>query len=142
MLHVFFFFSSRRRHTRLQGDWSSDVCSSDLGVRAHFGSAMLRTGGLKGFADGSLGSTTALFFEPYNDSPNTKGLLFDQMLPEGTMLKRAQGADKAGLHVVIHAIGDEANMRILDIYEQVARENGPRDRRFRIEHAQIGRAHV
>src|SRR5207302_2211005 len=65
------------------------------GVRGAFGSDMLRIGGLKGFADGSLGSTTALFFEPYNDSPNTKGLLFDQMLPEGTMLKRAQGADKA-----------------------------------------------
>ena len=106
------------------------------GVRGAFGSDMLRIGGLKGFADGSLGSTTALFFEPYNDSPNTKGLLFDQMLPEGTMLKRVQGADKAGLHVMIHAIGDEANMRILDIYEQVTRENGPRDRRFRIEHAQ------
>jgi len=106
------------------------------GVRGAFGNDMLRIGGLKGFADGSLGSTTALFFEPYNDSPNTKGLLFDQMLPEGTMLKRVEGADKAGLHVMIHAIGDEANMRILDIYEQVTRENGPRERRFRIEHAQ------
>jgi predicted amidohydrolase YtcJ len=106
------------------------------GVRGAFGSDMLRIGGLKGFADGSLGSTTALFFEPYNDSPNTRGLLFDQMVPEGTMLKRVEGADKAGLHVMIHAIGDEANKRILDIYDQVTRENGPRERRFRIEHAQ------
>src|SRR2546426_11826686 len=32
---LYFFFSSRRRHTRLQGDWSSDVCSSDLGRRHH-----------------------------------------------------------------------------------------------------------
>jgi predicted amidohydrolase YtcJ len=106
------------------------------GVRGAFGSDMLRIGGLKGFADGSLGSSTALFFEPYNDAPNTRGLLFDQMLPEGIMLKRVTGADKVGLHVMIHAIGDEANLRILDIYQQVAAQDGARDRRFRIEHAQ------
>ena len=106
------------------------------GVRAAFGSDMLRIGGLKGFADGSLGSSTALFFQPYSDTPNTRGLLFDQMLPEGVMLKRVEGADKLGLQVMIHAIGDEANMRILDIYQQAADKNGPRDRRFRIEHAQ------
>ena len=107
-----------------------------VGVRAAFGSDMLRIGGLKGFADGSLGSSTALFFEPYNDAPDTRGLLFDQMLPEGIMLKRVEGADKAGLQVMIHAIGDEANMRILDIYRETAAANGLRDRRFRIEHAQ------
>ena len=106
------------------------------GVRAAFGSDRLRIGGLKGFADGSLGSTTAFFFEPYNDAPDTRGLLFDQMLPEGIMLQRVEGADKAGLQVMIHAIGDEANFRILEIYRQAAEKNGPRDRRFRIEHAQ------
>lgn len=107
-----------------------------VGVRAAFGNDFLRVGGLKGFADGSLGSTTALFFEPYSDAPETRGLLFDQMLPEGVMLRRAEAADRRGLQVIIHAIGDEANARILDIYEAVARENGPRDRRLRIEHAQ------
>jgi predicted amidohydrolase YtcJ len=106
------------------------------GVRAAFGSTMLRIGGLKGFADGSLGSSTAFFFEPYLDNPKNRGLLFEQMLPEGEMLKRVEGADKAGLQVMIHAIGDEANLRILDIYRQVAQTNGQRDRRFRIEHAQ------
>jgi predicted amidohydrolase YtcJ len=106
------------------------------GVRGAFGSDMLRIGGLKGFADGSLGSTTAFFFQPYNDAPDTRGLLFDQMLPEGIMLKRVSGADKAGLQVMIHAIGDEANTRILDIYKEVASTDGQRDRRFRIEHAQ------
>ncbi len=110
------------------------------GVRQAFGSDMLRIGGLKGFADGSLGSSTALFFEPYRDTPDTRGLLFDQMLPEGTMLKRVEAADKAGLQVMIHAIGDEANFRILDIYQKTAAQNGPRDRRFRIEHAQHIRA--
>ena len=106
------------------------------GVRAHFGSAMLRVGGLKGFADGSLGSTTALFYDPYLDAPNTSGIATDEMYPEGAMLARVRDADRAGLHVMIHAIGDRANDLILSIYEQVIRENGDRDRRFRIEHAQ------
>jgi len=106
------------------------------GVRAHFGSEMLRVGGLKGFADGSLGSTTALFYEPYRDDATTSGIAGDEMYPEGIMLKRVSEADRAGLQIMIHAIGDRANDLILSIYEQVARENGDRDRRFRIEHAQ------
>ena len=106
------------------------------GVRAHFGSEMLRVGGLKGFSDGSLGSTTALFYEPYRDAPSTSGIASDEMHPEGSMLKRVQDADRAGLQIMIHAIGDRANDLILSIFEQVQRENGERDRRFRIEHAQ------
>ena len=124
---------------------------AQTGVRAHFGSDMLRIGGLKGFADGSLGSTTALFFEPYEDAPSTRGLAGDEMFPEGAMLERVRGADRAGLQVMIHAIGDKANDAILSIYEQVEKEDGDRDRRFRIEHAQhlrpqdiarFGRDHV
>lgn len=110
------------------------------GVRAHFGSAMLRTGGLKGFADGSLGSTTALFFDPYLDAPDTSGIPSDEMFPDGAMLERVRGADRAGLQVLIHAIGDRANDQILSIYEQVEKEAGAPDRRFRIEHAQHLRA--
>ena len=122
-----------------------------VGVRRAFGDDMLRIGGLKGFADGSLGSTTALFFEPYLDAPNTSGLPGDEMFPEGEMLKHVKSADAAGLQVMIHAIGDKANDAILSIYERVAKENGERDRRFRIEHAQhlraqdiarFGRGHV
>jgi predicted amidohydrolase YtcJ len=101
---------------------------------------MLRLGGVKGFADGSLGSATALFFEPYTDDPENGGLLFSEMLPEGAMLRRVLGADRAGLQVLIHAIGDAANWRILELYRRVAERNGPRDRRFRIEHAQHLRA--
>lgn len=106
------------------------------GVRAHFGNDMLRIGGLKGFADGSLGSTTAFFYEPYQDAPTTRGLAGDEMFPEGAMLERVRGADSAGLQVMIHAIGDRANDQILTLFSEVARENGARDRRFRIEHAQ------
>ncbi len=106
------------------------------GVRSHFGSDMLRVGGLKGFSDGSLGSTTAFFYEPYKDAPDTRGLAGDEMFPEGAMLERVRGADRVGLQVMIHAIGDRANDSILSIYEQLVRENGERNRRFRIEHAQ------
>ncbi|MGZ5437273.1 MAG: amidohydrolase [Pyrinomonadaceae bacterium] len=106
------------------------------GIRAHFGSPMLRTGGLKGFSDGSLGSTTALFYESYRDAPNTSGIPSGEMFPEGAMLERVRGADRAGLQVMIHAIGDRANDMILSVFEQVGKENGARDRRFRIEHAQ------
>ncbi|MDQ3816687.1 MAG: amidohydrolase family protein, partial [Acidobacteriota bacterium] len=68
--------------------------------------------------------------------PDTSGIAGPEMFPEGEMLKRVMGADKAGLHVMIHAIGDKANDTILSIYEKVEHENGDRDRRFRIEHAQ------
>ncbi len=97
-----------------------------------FGDAMLRVGCLKDYADGSLGSTTAWFFEPYLDDPSKTGLAMD--IP--TIGKNAIAADKAGLQVNIHAIGDRANSAILDIYESAALANGERDRRFRIEHAQ------
>src|SRR5829696_1356882 len=109
-----------------------------VGVRRAFGNDMLRIGGLKGFADGSLGSTTALFFEPYLDAPDTSGL--GDGFAEGKMRKFVEGADHAGLQVFIHAIGDKANDAVLNIYEQVEKQNGARDRRFRIEHAQHLRA--
>lgn len=106
------------------------------GIRAPFGSDRLRLGGMKAFSDGSLGSSTALFFEPYLNEPDTCGLPGPDMVPEGIMLERALAADRAGLQVIVHAIGDRANRQILDIFQAVAEKNGPRDRRFRIEHAQ------
>ncbi len=110
------------------------------GVRAPFGNDWLRIGGLKGFSDGSLGSSTALFFEPYLEAPDTRGLPADEMFPEGGMRRRIEAADRAGLQVMVHAIGDRANDTMLTIFEQVTSANGPRDRRFRIEHAQHLRA--
>jgi predicted amidohydrolase YtcJ len=103
------------------------------GVRAAFGDPMLRVGCLKGYADGSLGSTTAWFFEPYLDAPNSVGLASDE-IPKTPEL--VLGADKAGLQVNIHAIGDRANDEILDIFARTEQANGAKDRRFRIEHAQ------
>ena len=107
-----------------------------VGIRSWFGNDKLKVGGLKGFADGSLGSTTALFFEPYLDAPKTSGLPSDEMFPEGKMLNNILGADRAGLQIAVHAIGDKANKTILDIFAEVGKRNGQRDRRLRIEHAQ------
>ncbi len=99
-------------------------------------SDFLKIAGLKGFVDGALGSSTALFFDPYTDDPSKRGLLVPDMFPEGIMEKRLMEADRAGLQVAIHAIGDEANHIILDLFENVAAKNEKRDRRWRIEHAQ------
>ncbi|MFA5817530.1 MAG: amidohydrolase, partial [Bacteroidales bacterium] len=93
----------------------------------------LKAGGAKIFADGSLGSHTAAFTEPYTDDPLTSGLLMDD---EDNMLAQVLTADSAGLQVVVHAIGDRANHLVLNFYEEAIGKNGPRDRRFRIEHAQ------
>ncbi|MDP8243269.1 MAG: amidohydrolase [Candidatus Hinthialibacter antarcticus] len=97
------------------------------------GDEWLRIGALKGFLDGSLGSKTAQFFEPYLDDPDNDGLLVES--PQ-ELYEKIQPADKAGLHVLMHAIGDRANHEILNVFERVIEANGPRDRRFRIEHAQ------
>ncbi len=105
----------------------------NTGVHHAFGDAMLRVGCLKGYSDGSLGSTTAWFFEPYKDDPKTSGLASDE-IPK--MAEMIAAADKAGLQIMIHAIGDRANATILDHFQNVEKTNGARDRRFRIEHAQ------
>jgi predicted amidohydrolase YtcJ len=97
------------------------------------GNNWLRIGNLKEFVDGSLGSHTAAFFEPYDDAPADAGFF---VTPEEVLYQRIKSADSAGLHVMTHAIGDKAIRTLLDIYERVANENGVRDRRFRIEHAQ------
>ena len=107
-----------------------------LKLKSPFGSPYLQIAGLKGFMDGSLGSATAYFFEPYTDDPKTFGLLHGQMFPEGVMETRILEADRAGLQLAIHAIGDRANSMLLDMYEKAVAANGPRDRRWRVEHAQ------
>ena len=97
------------------------------------GDAWLRIGALKGFVDGSLGSHTAAFHEPFTDAPGDRGLLVTEPDDLRTWIREA---DAAGLHPVVHAIGDRAIGLLLDIFSEVARAHGPRDRRFRIEHAQ------
>ena len=97
------------------------------------GDSWLRIGALKGFVDGSLGSHTAAMMQPFTDAPSDSGLLVNT--PED-LYSWTSNADKSGLHVIVHAIGDRAINLQLNIFERVERENGARDRRFRIEHAQ------
>lgn len=106
------------------------------GVTTGFGDDWLRIGGIKLFADGSMGSGTAAFFEAYADDPSTRGLL----IQEPAQLEKAMfDADAAGFQLVVHAIGDRANAIVLDAVEKLIRERGTRDRRPRIEHAQVVR---
>jgi predicted amidohydrolase YtcJ len=97
------------------------------------GDAWIKIGGVKGFVDGSLGSHTAAFIEPYSDLATDSGLFVNT---KEDLYNWVSNADKAGLQVMIHAIGDRAINFLLNTYEQVEKENGERDRRFRIEHAQ------
>jgi len=109
---------------------------ADVDVRAEGGSGFLRFGGLKGFVDGSLGSQTAWFEAPYADDPSSSGFPAAGMFPEGLMERRIRAADAAGLQTAVHAIGDRAVAALLDLYERTAADGRPRDRRFRMEHAQ------
>ena len=108
----------------------------NAGFQAGFGGEQIQVGALKGYADGSLGSTTALLFEPYLDSPGNSGIPSAELANPEQMWQNICDADAAGLQIAVHAIGDKANNTILNFYSKVAAEHGSRDRRLRIEHAQ------
>jgi predicted amidohydrolase YtcJ len=107
-----------------------------IGIRHGFGGSYLRIGALKAYADGSLGSTTAYFFEPFLDQPGNRGLLSDEMRPISLMRDRMMKGDVAGLQLCTHAIGDAAISTILDLYTEIEKAHGAGDRRWRVEHAQ------
>ncbi|KAM0834528.1 hypothetical protein ACQ4PT_063557 [Festuca glaucescens] len=96
-------------------------------------SEWIHVGGVKAFLDGSLGSSSALFYEPYKDDPGSFGL---QLIDMDVLLNATLESDKSGLQVAIHAIGDKANDMLLDMLDEIVNLNGVRDRRFRVEHAQ------
>lgn len=122
-----------RLHCRLPlGGWKS---LGAAGLEVPFGDEWIRVGSLKAFADGSLGSSTALFFDPFTSDPSTHGLPSDIVL-DGSLTTWSLAADKAHLQLSIHAIGDSANSLVLDLFDRISRENPSWDRRFRIEHAQ------
>ncbi|MBV9249692.1 MAG: amidohydrolase, partial [Acetobacteraceae bacterium] len=114
-------------------DWKT---VSDLGITAPFGGPYLRIGNLKAFADGALGSATAWMDQPFANSESKTGLPSRDLLDLEQFYDSLRQADKAGLQLSIHAIGDRANRTILDLYARLERDNGPADRRLRIEHAQ------
>ncbi len=114
-------------------DWKALAAA---GVQAGFGSALLRIGNLKSFADGALGSETAWMDAPFLDRPGYSGLASADLADSAAYYASIKGADHAGLQVSIHAIGDRAIHTILDLFERAEKENGAADRRFRIEHVQ------
>ncbi|MGB4293064.1 MAG: amidohydrolase [Bacteroidales bacterium] len=93
----------------------------------------IRFGYLKVFVDGSMGSGTALMFEPFNDRPETSGLA---MHPYEEFEDMVLKADRMGFQIGAHAIGDKANFWVLNAFEKARQVNGRRDSRHRIEHAQ------
>lgn len=97
------------------------------------GDKWLRYGGVKGFVDGSLGSHTAAFLEPFTDSPADSGFF---VITEKLLYSRLKSADSLGLQLLVHAIGDRSIHSLLGLFEKLEKENGKKDRRIRMEHAQ------
>ena len=120
----------RFRHYLPIQDWEAQAA---LIAREGRGDDWVQWGGCKALFDGSLGSRTARFYEPYLDDPSTRGIVVTDPADLRRWIERA---DKAGLQVTAHAIGDEANDIVLDIMAAVTKANGKRDRRFRVEHVQ------
>ncbi|MDX1623871.1 MAG: amidohydrolase [Gemmatimonadota bacterium] len=107
-----------------------------LGIRHGFGDEWIRIGGLKGFVDGIMGNSSARFYEPYRTT-GERGRWRDMMEPPGNMERLLFLADSTGHSPQVHAIGDEAIDTLLTLYANVMRENPPRERRFRVIHAQV-----
>ncbi len=107
----------------------------DQNIQVGTGDDLIKMGSLKAFADGSLGSSTAWFFDKYNQDTTTFGLPMD-IVTDGSLEKWALDADKNHLQISVHAIGDRANAYMLDLFEKIEKQNPQWDRRFRIEHAQ------
>lgn len=126
----------RFRHYLPLKDWESQV---ELIKREGRGDDWVQWGACKVVFDGSLGSRTARFYEAYADDPATRGIV---VTDPADLKAWITGADKAGLQVTTHAIGDEANDIVLDTLAAVAKANGPRDRRFRVEHVQHMKPHA
>jgi len=126
----------RFRHYLPLKNWEAQ---SDLIKREGQGDDWVQWGACKVVFDGSLGSRTARFYEPYADDPATRGII---VTDRGDLAAWITAADKAGLQVTTHAIGDEANDIVLDTLAAVAKANGPRDRRFRVEHVQHMKPHA
>jgi len=104
------------------------------GDKTASGDAWIRTGLVKAYADGTLGSRTAYMLEPYTDDPSTRGI---QRIQQQEMNELVLAADRAGLQVAVHAIGDAANREVLDAIERAQKTTGRRGARHRIEHAQV-----
>ena len=121
---------------------------SDLGVRVGFGDEWIRFGAVKAWIDGIMGNSSARFYEPYTHNPSSRGIWREIMFPferspdnpedmQSRLERLALEADRAGIQLTVHAIGDEANGYLMDMLERILVKNGVKDRRFRLVHAQV-----
>ena len=130
-----------------------------LGLSRGFGDGWLKFVGYKAWVDGIMGSSGAMFFEPYDHDPTNKGLVRTIMFPEGkegaalsmtaaqhytdfppgNLEKLIERAVQTGIPPHIHAIGDKGNRIILDLYQKILTEHGmiDSDHRWRVIHAQV-----
>ena len=121
---------------------------AELGIKVGFGDDWIRFGATKAWIDGIMGNSSARFYEPYTHNPDSRGIWRDIMFPfqrsptdpeemQSNLERLALQADANGIQLTVHAIGDEANGYLLDMLERIIDENGERDRRFRLVHAQV-----
>ena len=121
---------------------------ADLGIKVGFGDEWIRFGATKAWIDGIMGNSSARFYEPYSHNPDRRGIWRDIMFPferspddpeamQSRLERLALEADANGIQLTVHAIGDEANGYLMDMLERIVQKNGPKDRRFRLVHAQV-----
>lgn len=130
-----------RDHPARNGNWfrerdahaSATGGGDDRRSYSYGDASRVRVAGAKAFLDGSLGAGTALMSEPYADDPENRGVA---TCDHETFTARVVAADAAGVRVAAHAIGDAAVDVAVAAAEEARRVNGPRDSRFRVEHAQ------
>ncbi len=127
-------------HVNIMVAWPSDVAENVLsGKISRQLSPRVRYTHLKLYADGAFGSRGALMNDPYSDDPGNTGI---SRMTEDEMLQQAQRAVRAGLDVAIHAIGDVAVTRVINVYERLlSSEQNLSPRRLRLEHFSVATAH-
>jgi len=137
--------TARVRYRPPLDKWES---MSDLGIKIGFGDDWIRFGATKAWIDGIMGNSSARFYEPYTHNPSSRGIWRDIMFPfersplnpedmQSRLERLALDADAAGIQLTVHAIGDEANGYLMDMLERIIDQNGEKDRRFRLVHAQV-----
>ena len=137
--------TARVRYRPALDKWQS---MADLGIKIGFGDDWIRFGATKAWIDGIMGNSSARFYAPYTHNPSSRGIWRDIMFPferspidpedmQSRLERLALDADANGIQLTVHAIGDEANGYLMDMLERIIAKNGPKDRRFRLVHAQV-----
>lgn len=112
----------------------SDLTEKAVAWRARFDTDRLRSDFVKLFMDGVTESGTAVFVDDYCHRPGWKG---EPLFSQAHFDDIATAADRLGLQVAVHAIGDGAVNMVLNGYEAAIRANGTRDSRHRVEHIEV-----